>query len=63
MIGSIDEVFSPSRHEAKLELDQQQRLPQPAPVPGDPPGMRIETGSDGIPLAGYVEQVQEDLRE
>ncbi|MCU1438222.1 MAG: hypothetical protein JWP66_1309 [Naasia sp.] len=35
LLGSIDEVFAPSRHEAVLELDRQSALPAPAPLAGD----------------------------
>ena len=35
-LGPIDEIFTPSRYEAQLELDRQTVLPAPAPVPGDP---------------------------
>jgi hypothetical protein len=33
--GIGDEVFSPTRHEAQIELDRQTILPAPAPLPGD----------------------------
>jgi hypothetical protein len=35
VLGVVDEVFAPSRHEAQLELERQTRLPAPAPVAGD----------------------------
>ncbi|TPW78430.1 hypothetical protein [Schumannella sp. 10F1B-5-1] len=35
-LGAADEVFSPTRHEAAIELDAQTRLSAPAPLPGDP---------------------------
>ena len=35
-LGPIDEIFTPSRYEAQLELDRQTVLPAPAPAPGDP---------------------------
>lgn len=35
--GALDEVFSPTRHEAQIELDRQTMLPAPAPLPGDGP--------------------------
>lgn len=38
IVGVVDEVFAPTRHEAQLELDRQTRLPAPAPIPGDGPG-------------------------
>lgn len=38
MVGIMDEVFAPTRHEAQLELEAQTRLPAPAPTPGDGPG-------------------------
>jgi hypothetical protein len=34
-MGMLDEVFSPTRHEAQVELDRQTILPAPAPVAGD----------------------------
>ena len=30
-----DEVFSPTRYEAQVEMDRQTILPAPAPLPGD----------------------------
>jgi hypothetical protein len=52
LMGSIDEVFAPSRHEAMLELDRQSALPAPAPLPGDSDrgildGRRISIRLDG----------------
>ena len=35
LVGSLDEVFAPTRHEAQLERDRQSSLPAPAPIPGD----------------------------
>jgi hypothetical protein len=35
ILGIGDEVFSPRRYEAQLELDRQTRMPAPAPVAGD----------------------------
>ena len=35
IMGGVDEVFAPTRHEAQQELDRQSSLPAPAPVPGD----------------------------
>lgn len=35
LVGSLDEVFAPTRHEAQLERDRQTSLPAPAPIPGD----------------------------
>lgn len=35
LVGIGDEVFSPTRHEAALELDRQTSKPAPAPIPGD----------------------------
>lgn len=50
LMGSVDEVFAPSRHEAILEFDRQSALPAPAPVPGDRgilDGRRIAIRLDG----------------
>lgn len=35
VLGAVDEVFAPTRHEAALERDRQTVLPAPAPVAGD----------------------------
>ena len=35
MLGVIDEVFAPTRHEAAVEMERQTVLPAPAPTPGD----------------------------
>jgi hypothetical protein len=35
IMGGVDEIFAPTRHEAQQELDRQSSLPAPAPVPGD----------------------------
>lgn len=35
MLGVVDEVFAPTRHEAAVELERQTVLPAPAPTPGD----------------------------
>ena len=35
MLGVVDEIFAPNRHETMLELDRQTSLPAPAPAPGD----------------------------
>jgi hypothetical protein len=35
IMGGVDEVFAPTRHEAQQELDRQTSMPAPAPVPGD----------------------------
>jgi hypothetical protein len=34
-LGSLDEVFFPTRHEAQQELARQTALPAPAPTPSD----------------------------
>lgn len=39
IVGVVDEVFAPTRHEAQIELDRQTRMPAPAPIPGDGPGV------------------------
>jgi hypothetical protein len=35
IMGGVDEVFAPTRHEAQQERDRQTSMPAPAPVPGD----------------------------
>jgi hypothetical protein len=35
LVGGVDEVFAPTRHQAQQELDRQSELPTPAPAPGD----------------------------
>ena len=35
-IGVMDEVFHPSAYYAAQEVETQQELPAPAPLPGDP---------------------------
>lgn len=35
LMGIGDEVFAPTRHEARIEMDRQTVLPAPAPAPGD----------------------------
>jgi hypothetical protein len=34
-VGTLDEVFQPTRYEAAIEMNQQTILPAPAPIPGD----------------------------
>lgn|GEM_PF-2761097 len=36
IMGPLDDIFAPSRHEAMLEQERQTQLPAPAPAPGDP---------------------------
>ena len=55
IMGGVDEIFAPTRHEAQQELDRQSSLPAPAPVPGDghkdiftsDGKIRIDLDSDG----------------
>ncbi len=35
LMGGVDEVFAPTRHQAQQELERQSSLPAPAPSPGD----------------------------
>lgn len=35
MLLVADEIFAPNRHEIMMEQEAQERLPVPAPVPGD----------------------------
>ncbi|BDI21965.1 hypothetical protein L3i23_07410 [Herbiconiux sp. L3-i23] len=35
VLGGVDEVFAPTKHEARLENDRQTSMPAPAPAPGD----------------------------
>lgn len=52
MLGAaLDEVFHPVRHEARLELERQSRLPAPAPeADGDPLGI----GQAGEARPGHI---------
>lgn len=49
LVGSLDEVFAPTRHEAQLERDRQTSLPAPAPIPGG--GHHSVLPADGDPDA------------
>ena len=44
----VEELFGPTRHQARIEIEQQKGLAQPAPAPGDPP----EREGTGRPLPG-----------
>lgn len=33
----IEELYGPSRHQARMEVEEQRRLAEPAPSPTDPP--------------------------
>ncbi|MDO3699611.1 hypothetical protein Q3H92_18100 [Curtobacterium flaccumfaciens] len=35
MVGMLDEVFAPTRHETQAEYERQARLPKQAPSPAD----------------------------
>lgn len=35
LMGGVDEIFAPTRHQAQQELERQSSLPAPAPSPGD----------------------------
>ena len=35
LMGGVDEIFAPTKHEAQQELERQSQLPAPAPTPGD----------------------------
>lgn len=35
MVGMMDEVFAPTRHETQAEYERQSRLPREAPTPAD----------------------------
>jgi hypothetical protein len=34
--SALEEIFAPSRHEARAEIEQQRRVGEPAPAPADP---------------------------
>ena len=36
-IPVIEELYGPSRHQARIEVEQQRRLARPSPAPTDPP--------------------------
>ena len=44
LVGGVDEVFAPTRHEAQRELEREHSLPAPAPVPGDGAGRDVYSG-------------------
>ena len=57
MLGVVDEIFAPARHEAQLEREREASLPIPAPIPGDGDKgiyddgpVRIRLDADGTPL-------------
>ena len=57
MLGVVDEIFAPARHEAQLEREKEASLPIPAPIPGDGDKgifgdgpVRIRLDSEGKPL-------------
>jgi hypothetical protein len=45
LMGMVDEVFAPTRHETQAEFDRQTSLPVPAPTP---------SGADHDLLSGHV---------
>jgi len=51
VMGGVDEVFHPTRHEAQAELDRQSSLPAPAPIPGDGPTTDAYSGRVRIDLS------------
>lgn len=55
VLAPLDEVFAPTRHEARLELERQTELPAPAPAPGD--------GHKGIGPDGVVRIDLGELRD
>jgi len=57
--GIGDEVFSPTRYEAQVELDRQTILPAPAPLPGDGDGR----GDRGRHVPDLASRVTIDLRD
>ena len=63
--GIGDEVFSPTRHEAQIELDRQTILPAPAPLPGDGDlgiaEIRGVSARDDLDNKNYDGQVRIDL--
>lgn len=38
----IEELYGPSRHQARMEVEEQRRLAEPAPSPTDPPELPPE---------------------
>jgi hypothetical protein len=36
IMGPVDAIFAPNRHEAMQEVERQSETPAPAPAPGDP---------------------------
>lgn len=46
MMGIVDQLFAPNAHDAKRDLEEQQRVGKPAPAPTDPPELRPAPGAD-----------------
>jgi len=42
----VEELFGPTRHQARIEVEAQRRLARPVPAPTDPPELS-EPGPDG----------------
>jgi hypothetical protein len=42
----VEELFAPSRHQARMEIEAQRRVSRPAPAPTDPPNLE-PPGSPG----------------
>ena len=46
MMGIVDQLFAPNAHDAKRDLEEQQRVGKPAPAPTDPPELKPAPGGD-----------------
>jgi hypothetical protein len=44
MMGVFDQFFAPNAHDAKQDLEEQERVGKPAPSPTDPPELRPDPG-------------------
>ena len=54
LIGGVDEVFFPTRHEAQVELDRQTILPAPAPTPGEGPNGIVDAPAESPSYRGRL---------
>ena len=54
--SAIEELFGPAKREARVEIEQQRRVGERAPAPGDPPNLVTnESDDDDVPrFAGTV---------
>lgn len=46
MMSVFDQIFAPNAHDAKQDLEEQERVGRPAPAPTDPPELRPAPDDD-----------------